>query len=148
MSSEEQDTPKPLTAVEMSFVKAVLRYSKANITTEDWNKVAEEVGVKDAKCARERFRQISVKHSFGSGEGGSPRKNASPKKAGDGAGAGDMPAKVVKKRAPRAKKPKKGVESFKEETESVKEEVGSVKEDNAEDRSFYATVQDALASEI
>ncbi|MBE3042699.1 hypothetical protein IMZ48_09025 [Candidatus Bathyarchaeota archaeon] len=139
--SEEQEIPKALTAVEMAFVRAVLRYSKANIPTEDWNKVAEEVGVKDAKCARERFRQISVKHSFGSGEGGSPRKNASPKKAGDSAGAGDMPAKVVKKRAPRAKKPKK-------EAESVKEEVGSVMEENVEDQSFYATVQDALASEI
>lgn len=114
MSSEEQDVVKAFTPVEMAFIKAVIRYSKASLTTADWEKVADEVNVKDAKCARERFRQISVKHSFG-GSGDSPQK----------ARAGDSPSKVAKKRGGRAKKVKK------DEPESDAEKVKAELEDKA-----------------
>lgn len=98
MSSDDQDTPKCLTlaAVEMSYIKAVFRHSRTRLAA-DWDKVAEEVNVKDAKCARERFRQISVKHSLLGQEGGSPKKG----------GAADSSGKVTKKRTPRVKKVKK-----------------------------------------
>lgn len=110
MANQDQEI-KAFTAVEMAYVKAVIRYSKANLTTADWEKVAEEVNVKDAKCARERFRQISVKHSFGTGAGDSPQK---PR-------AGDSPSKVTKKKGGRARKVKKD----ESEPESEKAETGT-----------------------
>lgn len=116
MSNEAQDV-KAFTAVEMAYVKAVIRYSRVNLTTADWEKVAEEVRVKDAKCARERFRQISVKHSFGSGD--SPQKPS----------AGGSPCKVTKRKGVRAKKLKKeeaeAEAEAEPETPPVKVEAGS-----------------------
>lgn len=94
MATEDKEAIKDFTPVELAFIKAVFRHSKARLNA-DWDKVAEEVSVKDAKCARERFRQISVKHSF-SGQ------DASPRKVGV-----DSPGKVVKKRAARGKKVRK-----------------------------------------
>lgn len=112
MSNEAQDV-KAFTAVEIAYVKAAIRYSRVNLTTADWEKVVEEVSVKDAKCARERFRQISVKHSFGSGD--SPQK---PR-------AGDSPCKVTKKKGGRAKKPKKEEAEAEAETMAMKAEAGA-----------------------
>lgn len=94
MATEDKEATKDFTPVELAFIKAVFRHSKARFNA-DWDKVAEEVSVKDAKCARERFRQISVKHSFG-GQDGSPTK-----------GGGESPGKVVKKRVSRGRKAKK-----------------------------------------
>ena len=94
MATEDKEPVKGFTPVELAFIKAVFRHSKARLNA-DWDKVAEEVSVKDAKCARERFRQISVKHSF-DGQDGSPTK-----------GGGESPGKVMKKRAARGKKSKK-----------------------------------------
>lgn len=94
MATEDKEVTKDFTPVELAFIKAVFRHSNARLNA-DWNKVAEEVSVKDAKCARERFRQISVKHSFG-GQDVSPTKLEV-----------ESPGKVVKKRAARGKKVKK-----------------------------------------
>ena len=86
MATEDKEATKDFTPVELAFIKAVFRHSKARFNA-DWDK--------DAKCARERFRQISVKHSFG-GQDGSPTK-----------GGGESPGKVVKKRVSRGRKAKK-----------------------------------------
>lgn len=94
MATEDKETTKGFTPVEIAYIKAVFRHSKARLNA-DWDKVAEEVSVKHAKCARDRFRQISVKHSFGG-------QDASPTKGG-----GEFPCKVVKKRAAKGKKVKK-----------------------------------------
>ena len=99
MSSENQDALKGLTTNEIAYMRAVLRHTKARLDV-DWNGVVEELELTSLRAARQRFQQISVKHSF-CGQDGSPKK----------AGAGESPNKVTKKRAPRAKKAKKEEES-------------------------------------
>ncbi|KAK1245300.1 hypothetical protein MKX08_004929 [Trichoderma sp. CBMAI-0020] len=92
---------------EFRFIKAVFD----NMTQKpdaDWDKVAGDLGLKDAKCAKERFRQMSVRHGWrpsaqAAAPGSSPGKG---KKGNDATGpSGD--GKVTKK--PRGRTPKKAV---------------------------------------
>src|SRR6516164_5481357 len=67
-------TINPMTEGEMKFIKAMFD----NMTQRpdaNWDKVAADLGLKDSKCAKERFRQMSVKHGWRDGLGvATPRK--------------------------------------------------------------------------
>lgn len=89
-----------LTPAENKFIKTMFD----NMTTRpdaDWNKVASDLGLKDAKCAKERFRQISNRHGWGSsaGSGTSPAKK--------GTAGGKVTKAPAGPRKPRAAKKKK-----------------------------------------
>ncbi|KOS20522.1 hypothetical protein ESCO_005417 [Escovopsis weberi] len=98
--------------LESRFIKAVFD----NMTEKpnaDWARVAADMGLKDAKCARERFRQMSLRHGWGVGSSGGGGG------AGDG-GAGSSPvkgARVAKK--PRTPRKKAKKEESDEEEEGV-----------------------------
>lgn len=100
------DAPTGLSASELRFIKAVFD----NMTQKpdaDWNAVAGDLTLKDAKCAKERFRQMSVRHGWAQNGGASPRKaKAAPPTTGE--------PKV--KKAPRA--PRKKASVKKEEDNS------------------------------
>lgn len=76
----------------------------------DWDAVATTLSLKDAKCAKERWRQMSVRHGWREGGGASPRK-------GGTSGAG-RDSKVTKKpRTPRKKAKKEEDVEFKSEVD-------------------------------
>ncbi|KAG5926039.1 hypothetical protein E4U42_003702 [Claviceps africana] len=82
-----------LSDTEMRFIKAVFD----NMTQKpdaNWDGVATDLGLKDAKCAKERFRQMSIRHGWRdqAGGNGTPRKGGAMGSSGDGR---------VGKRAPR-----------------------------------------------
>ncbi|KAM0240686.1 hypothetical protein ACHAPO_002587 [Fusarium lateritium] len=120
-SSGEDGSPTGLTDGELRFIKAIFD----NMTQKpdaDWDAVAETLSLKDAKCAKERFRQMSVRHGWrGDAATSTPRKGAA-------AATGD---KIKKPRAPRtprkptAKKVTKKTEpeDDDEDNEDVKDEV-------------------------
>ncbi|RSL55988.1 hypothetical protein CEP54_009092 [Fusarium duplospermum] len=112
-TNTEEGAPTGLTDGELRFIKAIFD----NMTQKpdaDWDAVATTLGLKDAKCAKERFRQMSVRHGWR--DQSSAGATASPRKAA----AGD---KVTKKRAtPRKKAAAKKAEKD-EEDEETKEEV-------------------------
>lgn len=118
-SSGEDGSPTGLTDGELRFIKAIFD----NMTQKpdaDWDAVAQTLSLKDAKCAKERFRQMSVRHGWR----GDSAAAASPRKATSTA-AGD---KVTKKprtpRKPAAKKSAKKAEvEDDEDDEDVKDEV-------------------------
>ncbi|TFB05291.1 hypothetical protein CCMA1212_002974 [Trichoderma ghanense] len=87
---------------ELRFIKAVFD----NMTQKpdaNWTQVASDLGLKDAKCAKERFRQMSVRHGWRTT---TPGNSPSKTKKGDVTGpSGD--GKVTKK--PRVRTPKKPV---------------------------------------
>ncbi|KAG6029052.1 hypothetical protein E4U41_000503 [Claviceps citrina] len=95
-AAAEGDGPlSGLTETETRFIKAVFD----NMTQKpdaNWDSVAADLGLKDAKCAKDRFRQISVRHGWRDQPGGngsaSPRKGGVTRPSGDG---------KVGKRAPR-----------------------------------------------
>lgn len=99
------ESPQGLTDNELRFIKAVFD----NMTQKpdaNWDSVATDLGLKDAKCAKERFRQMSVRHGWRDQTApgaGSPRKGA---KNGATGPSGDG---KVTKRAPKTptKKAKK-----------------------------------------
>lgn len=104
--SAEVEAPQGLNTNELRFIKAVFD----NMTQKpdaNWDKVAEDLKLKDAKCAKERFRQMSVRHGWREQGPSVP----SPRKPKAATGAG-----VKKTRAPRTKKVKK------EESEDAEEE--------------------------
>ncbi|KAM0343724.1 hypothetical protein ACHAPU_008315 [Fusarium lateritium] len=128
-SSGEDGSPTGLTDGELRFIKAIFD----NMTQKpdaDWDAVATTLSLKDAKCAKERFRQMSVRHGWrGDSASGSPaRKSAST--------AGDKVAK--KPRAPRTprkkatKKPEEDDEA-KDETKAEDKKVKSEDEDDDDD---------------
>lgn len=83
-----------LSAVELRFLKAMFENMNSKPDT-DWDKVAVSTELKDAKCAKERFRQMSKRHNWVGAD-------TSPKKADPlGPSAG---GKVAKKRSPAKKK--------------------------------------------
>ncbi|KPM37205.1 hypothetical protein AK830_g9348 [Neonectria ditissima] len=115
-TGSDGETPLGLTDGELRFIKAIFD----NMTQKpdaNWDLVADGLGLKDAKCAKERFRQMSVRHGWG----GQAPATASPRKAKAGAStSGDN--KVTKKpRTPR-KKVKKDSDSEAETKQEVKEE--------------------------
>ncbi|RSL97370.1 hypothetical protein CEP52_010937 [Fusarium oligoseptatum] len=123
-TTTEEGAPTGLTDGELRFIKAIFD----NMTQKpdaDWDAVATTLGLKDAKCAKERFRQMSVRHGWrdqsSSGAAASPRKAA----AGD---------KVTKKRATPRKKAAAAKKA--EEDEETKEEV------KAEDKKYVVKSED------
>lgn len=94
--------PKGFSAPEMRFITAFF----TNMTSKpdvDWDQVAVAASLKDARCARDRFRQIMAKHGcHATTTGASPRK---AKKSTEEA-EGSAPTKITK-RAPRKKAVKK-----------------------------------------
>lgn len=83
-----------LTATESRFVKALFE-NMSSKPDADWDQVAKAVELKDAKCAKERFRQICKRHDWYGG-------TASPKKADTTGASAD--GKVTKKRGPAKKR--------------------------------------------
>lgn len=128
-TTTEEGAPTGLTDGELRFIKAIFD----NMTQKpdaDWDAVATTLGLKDAKCAKERFRQMSVRHGWRDQSSGGAA--ASPRKAA----AGD---KVTKKRAtPRKKAAAKKAEKD-EEDEETKEAKGEVK---AEDKKEVVKSED------
>lgn len=89
---------------ELRFVKAVFD----NMTQKpdaDWAKVAGDLGLKDAKCAKERFRQMSVRHGWRTGVQAAPGNNSPSKGRKTDATGPSGDGKVAKK--PRVRTPKK-----------------------------------------
>ena len=96
------DETSTMTEGEVKFVKALFD----NMVTKpdaDWDRIAEELGLKDSKCAKERFRQMSVRHGWGQGA-----------KAKSGA---TTPAKVAKPKTPRKTPVKKARPVLKAESD-------------------------------
>ncbi|KAM5351962.1 hypothetical protein ACJ41O_004685 [Fusarium nematophilum] len=109
-----------LTDGELRFIKAIFD----NMTQKpdaDWDAVATTLGLKDAKCAKERFRQMSVRHGWrdqASAAGASPRKAAVGRD------------KVTKKpRTPRKKAVKKSEDDDEAKSEVKKEAKKEVKKE-------------------
>ncbi|KAJ9149869.1 hypothetical protein NKR23_g3920 [Pleurostoma richardsiae] len=77
-ASASSTTVKTLSEGEMKFFKAMMEnmQSKPDV---DWDNVAVCLGLKDSKCARERFRQISVKFGWNEKAGAAPTTPAGRK---------------------------------------------------------------------
>ncbi|KAF5618323.1 uncharacterized protein FTJAE_12254 [Fusarium tjaetaba] len=126
-SADQDGSPIGLTDGELRFIKAIFD----NMTQKpdaDWDAVANTVSLKDAKCAKERFRQMSVRHGWrsdGAGAGPSPRKpsasTSSPRKS---PAAVRKPRKTTTARSPSKKSSKKADEDDEDDKE-VKEEAQS-----------------------
>jgi hypothetical protein len=112
-ASSSEDAPVGLTDNELRFIKAVFD----NMTQKpdaNWDSVANDLGLKDAKCAKERFRQMSVRHKWNE----TAAAASSPRKGKNGALAPNGDAKVTKKpRTPKTPKKVKKEESESEEAE-------------------------------
>ncbi|KAF4126440.1 hypothetical protein GMORB2_0176 [Geosmithia morbida] len=89
-----------LSDTEMRFIKALFDNMTQKPDT-DWDRVADALGLKDSKCAKERWRQMSIRHGWRTDPSSSAGAGASPRKA---AAAAD---KVAKKPATPRKKVKK-----------------------------------------
>ncbi|KEY70427.1 hypothetical protein S7711_06594 [Stachybotrys chartarum IBT 7711] len=98
----EGESPLGLTENELRFIKAVFD----NMTQKpdaNWVQVAGDLGLKDAKCAKERFRQMSVRHGWRDSAPAAATASPRKPKAAAAAGVGDD-AKVTKKRSPAKKR--------------------------------------------
>ncbi|KAL7944408.1 hypothetical protein V8C42DRAFT_87985 [Trichoderma barbatum] len=122
---------------ELRFIKAVFD----NMTQKpdaDWVKVAGDLGLKDAKCAKERFRQMSVRHGWRTGTQATPGNGTSKGKKNDVTGPSGN-GKVAKK--PRVRAPKKAVAKKEEsEDDDIKDEYDNdddVKPEEMEDDPFF-----------
>lgn len=113
----EAASPLGLSNGELRFIKVMFD----NMTQKpdaDWEKVAMDLGLKDAKCAKERYRQMSVRHGWNSGQKASPSKG----KSGNPLSA-SSDGKVIKKQSPQKFKkediedeePKKEESAFEDE---------------------------------
>ncbi|CAJ0551760.1 Ff.00g057390.m01.CDS01 [Fusarium sp. VM40] len=130
-SSGDDSSPTGLTDGELRFIKAVFD----NMTQKpdaDWDAVAASLSLKDAKCAKERFRQMSVRHGWR----GDAASGSSPRKPAAAATATGVAKKPRAPRTPRKKPAKKAEEEddVKDETkaEDKKVKVESVDEDDEE----------------
>ncbi|KIL91664.1 hypothetical protein FAVG1_05281 [Fusarium avenaceum] len=130
-SSGDDSSPTGLTDGELRFIKAVFD----NMTQKpdaDWDAVAASLSLKDAKCAKERFRQMSVRHGWR----GDSASGSSPRKSSAAATATGVAKKPRAPRTPRKKPAKKAEEEddVKDETkaEDKKVKVESVDEDDEE----------------
>ncbi|EHK48999.1 uncharacterized protein TrAtP1_000420 [Trichoderma atroviride] len=126
-----------LSETEFRFIKAIFD----NMTQKpdaDWDKVAGDLGLKDAKCAKERFRQMSVRHGWRpSAQAAAPGSSLGKGKKGKDVTSPSGDGKVTKK--PRGRTPKKAVvkkdesedddEKKSEEDDDVKMGVKSEDED-------------------
>ncbi|KAL6871143.1 hypothetical protein J3F83DRAFT_714091 [Trichoderma novae-zelandiae] len=123
---------------ELRFIKAVFD----NMTQKpdaNWTQVASDLGLKDAKCAKERFRQMSVRHGWRTTVQTTPGNSPSKMKKGDVTGpSGD--GKVAKK--PRVRTPRKPVAKKEaSEDEDVKKYEDGVKDEKLgsgeDDESYF-----------
>ncbi|KAL7937477.1 hypothetical protein V8C35DRAFT_276971 [Trichoderma chlorosporum] len=117
--SSETPSVNGLRDNELRFIKAVFD----NMTQKpdaNWAQVATDLGLKDAKCAKERFRQMSVRHGWRANTQATPGSSPNKGKKADVTGpSGD--GKVTKKS--RVKTPKKVVAKKEEsEDDDVKDE--------------------------
>lgn len=71
----------------------------------DWCKVAGDVGLKDAKCAKERFRQMSVRHGWRIGAQGTASNNPSKGKKKDVTSPSEMARRLRNRRLEPLKRP-------------------------------------------
>ncbi|PHH71710.1 hypothetical protein CDD80_5048 [Ophiocordyceps camponoti-rufipedis] len=90
--ANEGDTPQGMTNSELRFIKAVFD-NMLNKPDANWDKVAQDMGLKNAKSAKERFRQMSIRHGWRD-----QQQPGTPRKSTDG-----KVSKVKKTRAPRKK---------------------------------------------
>ncbi|KAH7246047.1 hypothetical protein BKA59DRAFT_455103 [Fusarium tricinctum] len=133
-SSGDDSSPTGLTDGELRFIKAVFD----NMTQKpdaDWDAVAASLSLKDAKCAKERFRQMSVRHGW-RGDVASGTGTRKPAAASAASGVAKKPRASRTPRTPRKKPTKKAEEDddVKDETkaEDKKVKVESVDEDEEE----------------
>ncbi|KAI6779841.1 uncharacterized protein J7T54_003765 [Emericellopsis cladophorae] len=108
------DEPLALSNNELKFIKALFD----NMTQKpdaNWDAVATTLSLKDAKCAKERWRQLSVRHGWREGAG-SGNASPSPRKKAD-----STAGKVGKTTTPRTPREKKAAPEPEPEAE-VKEE--------------------------
>jgi hypothetical protein len=133
--TEADGSTTGLTPAENKFIKTMFDNMKTRPDA-DWDKVAEQMGLKDSKCAKERFRQIAQRHGWNNKSDSSTgkvtkkpaaggRKKATQVKKRDEEDDDEMDSvevkKLVKKQAGGQKKRVKTEESDTEE-ESVKNE--------------------------
>lgn len=81
--SKQEETFSTMTSAEQRFLRAIFQHM-AHAPDTNWDQVASDANLKSAKVAKERFRQISKRHSWVSGGGksggkGRPSAAASPK---------------------------------------------------------------------
>lgn len=124
---------------ELRFIKAVFD----NMTQKpdaDWDKVANDLGLKDAKCAKERFRQMSVRHGWRTtqGPGSANPSPAKAKRPAAGSVGDEKPAK--KPRAPR----KKVVKKEEEVATSSDSEVKKCEDEDAEVKPEAVDTEDEM----
>ncbi|KJZ80380.1 hypothetical protein HIM_00230 [Hirsutella minnesotensis 3608] len=112
-ANREGEAPLAYTESEQRFIKVLFD----NLITKpvaDWDRIAEALGLKDAKCAKERYRQMSNRHKWGEKTSKAP------------AAAADKPVvkeervahgRVTKSRATRQPAAKRGVARIKSEEE-------------------------------
>ncbi|KAM0213782.1 hypothetical protein ACHAPA_003077 [Fusarium lateritium] len=120
-SSSEDNSPIGLTDGELRFIKAIFD----NMTQKpdaNWDAVALVLNLKDAKCAKERFRQMSVRHGWR----GDAASGTSPRKPAAAAGVAKKP------RAPR-KKPTKKTDDDDDVKDETKAEEKKVKVEKVDD---------------
>ncbi|PFH60026.1 hypothetical protein XA68_11547 [Ophiocordyceps unilateralis] len=123
-AANEGDAPIGLTENELRFIKAVFD----NMTQKpdaNWDLVAHDLGLKDAKCAKERFRQMSVRHGWRD-------QPATPKKSTATKGSSVDVSKVKKTRAPRKTAAKPIVQDKEEIKEESDEEIKDETEEDGE----------------
>ncbi|ODA81635.1 hypothetical protein RJ55_00136 [Drechmeria coniospora] len=95
--ADTTDQPTGLTDGELRFVKAIFD-NMMQKPDANWENVAGDLGLKDAKCAKERFRQMSIRHSWGTnGSSAVP----SPRRSRAAANCPVGEAKIKKSRTPR-----------------------------------------------
>ncbi|KAL6891517.1 hypothetical protein HDV57DRAFT_513901 [Trichoderma longibrachiatum] len=115
---------------ELRFIKAVFD----NMTQKpdaNWTQVASDLGLKDAKCAKERFRQMSVRHGWRTTGQTTPGNSPSKAKKGDVLSpSGD--GKVAKK--PRVRTPRKPVVNKYVSEEEDDEDVDKCEDDIKEEK--------------
>ncbi|PHH88120.1 hypothetical protein CDD83_7952 [Cordyceps sp. RAO-2017] len=80
-AGDDAGPPKGLTESELRFIKAVFD-NMIQKPDANWEGVAADLGLKDAKCAKERFRQMSMRHGWrdrpSTSATASPRKRSNP----------------------------------------------------------------------
>lgn len=101
-AAEDDGSVVTFTESEVKFIKAVFDNFKSRPDV-DFDKVADVLGLANAKSARDRFRVISKKHGWGSTDGSAGASTSSAKGKGKGALAAKNNSKVTKKAATKKK---------------------------------------------
>ncbi|KAI6360127.1 hypothetical protein MCOR25_006834 [Pyricularia grisea] len=117
----KKEPPAP-TPQEAAFFMYVMKHNKSNPDV-DWDAVAQDANLKNAGCARTRFRQIKVKLGFATAEAGTPSPASKPV---------GVTKKTATPKTPRAKGKKKAEEPVESSSqdEIKKEELQEASDDN------------------